>query len=155
MNTRKSTGGFVWTYDATAFTWSSKRQCIVAASSVEAEYIAQAKCVRQGLWVRKLMYDLKIMLRTLEIYADNQGAIAVSKDWKVNEASKQIATVYRLQRDYVGKKMFSISYVSSDEMFADGMTKPLGSRKLQAYSQMCGMLEMKPYVKNEDNAGSP
>ena len=147
VNTRKSTGGFVWTYNATAFAWSSKRQIVVAASRVEAEYIAQPKCVRQGLWVRKLMFDFKIMPRTLEIYADNRGAIAMSKDWKVNEASTHIATAYHLQRDYVAKKMFSMSSVSSDEMVADGMTKPLGSRKLQASSQMYRIIDMKPYGK--------
>ena len=86
--------------------------------------------------MRKLLNDFKLDFGTIVIHADNQGAIAMSKDWKVNNATKHIATAYHLQRDYVDKKIVSISYVPSDEMVADGMTKPLGRAKLDMNCKM-------------------
>ena len=74
-----------------------------------------------ALWVRKLLHDFNLKPKTLEMCADNQGAIAMSKEWKVCDATKRIATAYHLQRDYLEKKLFDISYVSTDDMVADGM----------------------------------
>ena len=100
------------TYHTREFAWSTKRQSAMAASSVEAEYIARAKCVGQGLWVCKLKHDFKIITKTQKIGAGNKGEIAMSKDWKVNNTSKHIATAWHMQRDYIGQRMVSISYVS-------------------------------------------
>ena len=99
------------TYHARELAWSRKRQSAMAVSSVEAEYIAQAKYVGQGLWVCKLKRDFKIKPRTQKIGAGNKGEIVMSKDWKVNHPSKHIAAACHMQRDYVGQRMVSISYV--------------------------------------------
>ena len=56
---RKSTGGFVFKYAGAAFDWSSKLQSVVAASSVEAEFISLARCTREALWIRKLLCDFQ------------------------------------------------------------------------------------------------
>lgn len=153
-DTRKSTGGFAWMYNGGVFSWSSKRQNVVAASSVEAEYVAQARCVREALWIRKLMHDFNIDEETIDIYADNQGAIALAHDWKVNVATKHIATSYHLQRDYIDKGYVSISYVPSCDMVADGMTKALGRAKLDVNNIMYGMVEMNRRLSKGLNAGS-
>lgn len=46
--TRKSTGGYVFKVGDGRFSWKVKLQSVVAASSVEAEYIAQAQAIREG-----------------------------------------------------------------------------------------------------------
>jgi len=81
---RKSTTGFVFDLGA-AFTWSSKKQSIVALSTSEAEYIAAS--IRLSLscytiWLRRRFLE-KMELKQEEaskIYIDNKSAIALAKN---------------------------------------------------------------------------
>ena len=92
ISMRKSTGNFVWTYYGGSVARSRKLQSVVAASSVKAEYIAEAKFVNEALWMRKLLNDFELDFGSIVIHADNQGAIAMSKDWKVDNTNKHQAT---------------------------------------------------------------
>ena len=56
----KSTTRFVFYLGKTVFTWSSKKQSIVALSTCEAEYIAAASCVCHMVWLRRLLQELKL-----------------------------------------------------------------------------------------------
>ena len=58
LKDRKNTTGFVFFMGETTFTWTSKKQSIVALSTCEAEYIVAASCVCHAIWLRKLMEDL-------------------------------------------------------------------------------------------------
>ena len=41
-----------------AVTWSSRRQQIVALSTMESEYIAASDSTREAVWLRRLLEDL-------------------------------------------------------------------------------------------------
>lgn len=138
--TRKSTSGIAFIYGGGCFLWKSKLQSIVAASSAEAEYVALSKCVRECLWMRKVMVDFGIKMTSSEIRCDNTGAIALSEDGKMSVATKHIATCYHLVRDYVRKNLVRISYVPSAKMVADGMTKALAKIKMEANLEMLGLI---------------
>ncbi|KAL8129027.1 hypothetical protein V2J09_018182 [Rumex salicifolius] len=47
-------------YAASAVTWSSKKQDIVALSSSEVEYVATGLASRLALWLRKLLKDFLV-----------------------------------------------------------------------------------------------
>ena len=42
----------------TAFTWSFKKQSVVALSSCEAEYVAVASAVCEAIWLKNLLKEL-------------------------------------------------------------------------------------------------
>ncbi len=97
--TRKSAGGFVLMLAGACISWSSKRQSVVAASSVKAEYIAKTRCDREALWMPKLLKDFSISDGPLNLKADNKIAISLAHEWKVNAATKHIAVAYYLKHD--------------------------------------------------------
>ena len=80
LDIRRSTNGYVFILQGGAITWMSKRQCIVAASITEAEYIAAAHATKEALWLRVLLTDLGIKVNTFMIMADNQSALKLLKN---------------------------------------------------------------------------
>lgn len=110
---RKSTSGSVFLLGTTAFSWKSKPQPIVAASTLDAEYIAQSYCVREALWIRKILDNFGFHQRCIPFYADDQGAIGLAKESKLTARTKRIDVSYHLVVDYqdkgfTKKHMFSI-----------------------------------------------
>ena len=62
--------------------WSSKKQCTVALSSTEAEYMALFEAVQEEVWINAFMRELgeDAGNEALKVLEDNQGAFALSKN---------------------------------------------------------------------------
>ncbi|XP_059591531.1 uncharacterized protein LOC132253455 [Vitis vinifera] len=73
---RRSTSGycsFVW---GNLVTWRSKKQSVVARSSAEAEFRAMAQGICEGIWLNRLLEELRVPLKhPMVLYCDNQAAI--------------------------------------------------------------------------------
>jgi hypothetical protein len=54
----KSTTGWMFMYNNTAFCWKSRRQGVLASSSTAAEFIAAADASKQAVWLRRVFADL-------------------------------------------------------------------------------------------------
>ena len=54
----KSTSGFCFNLGSVIFLWSSKKQDIIAQSTIEVEFITTTTTVNQALWFQKLLCDL-------------------------------------------------------------------------------------------------
>ena len=53
--TRKSTTGYLFTFNNTAISWSSKLQKTIALSSCEAEYMALKETIKEFTWLKLLL----------------------------------------------------------------------------------------------------
>ena len=106
-----------------AISWQSKRQPTVAASTSEAEYMAAAAAVKEGLWLRKLQADLDIPTGTISIMADNQSATKLLRNPISSIRSKHIDVVHHFARERVMRKEVAFHYVKTQDMVADVLTK--------------------------------
>jgi hypothetical protein len=59
IDTCKSTTGVVFFLGGNVITWQSQKQRLVALSSCEAEYIAVVTAACQGVWLARLLAELK------------------------------------------------------------------------------------------------
>ena len=59
LDSRKSTFGYIFMLAGGAVSWSSKKQKTVAASTMEAEYIACFHTTSQAVWIRNFISDLE------------------------------------------------------------------------------------------------
>jgi hypothetical protein len=125
LATRRSTTGYVFILNGGAITWSSRLQKTVAVSTAEAEYMAAAGAVKEALWLKVLMRDFGQPIKTVPIKSDNQAAIRLLQHPMASERSKHIDIIYHFARERVAQKEVSISYVSTEDMVADSLTKPL------------------------------
>jgi hypothetical protein len=88
---RKSTSGVLYFCGDNAITWQSQKQKVVALSSCEAEYIAAATASCQGIWLARLLAELKgEKPSTITLKIDNQSAIQLSKNPVFHDRSKRM-----------------------------------------------------------------
>ncbi|KAG1679444.1 hypothetical protein FOA52_007736 [Chlamydomonas sp. UWO 241] len=71
VDTRRSTTGFVVTYNGTAVSWKSTTQQTVSRSPTEAEYQASGAVIGEAQWMIQLFPELGIPLRPILIYSDS------------------------------------------------------------------------------------
>ena len=141
--TRKSTSVYVFAIGDTAFSWKSICQTVVAASSLETEYIAQALSVREALWVRGIASDLCFLPidHFIEILGDNTGAIAIANEGAISQKTKHIAVRYHLTRDDIEKGDVNLEYAHTTNMDANMFTKALSRMKLEANRTHIGLID--------------
>lgn len=144
---RKSISGGVGMFYGGPFSWAAKKQKSVATSSAESEYISQAMYAKQGQWAAQVLRDLGLHQyinkngTTVQMYGDNQGAIALVKNPHLHERSKHIDICYHFIRDLAEQKKLQISYIPTDRMIADGMTKPLQRVAFERFKKMLGVVD--------------
>ena len=75
------------------------------------------------------------------IKADNQGAIALTKDPRFHTRTKYIDIQWHFVRDQVTVGAVSFEYIPTNEMAADGLTKPLNRANFDRFVMLIGMKE--------------
>ena len=67
----------------------------------------------------------------ISLYCDNNGAIALAKEPRSYQKSKQIERRYHIIRDYLEKKHIEIRKVDSVDNVADPLMKQLSQSKMK------------------------
>ncbi|XP_047260669.1 secreted RxLR effector protein 161-like, partial [Capsicum annuum] len=77
VDTRNFTFGYLFLLTRGAISWRSVKQSVIAASTMEAEYVACFEATVQANWLRNFISGLGLVdnrARTLKIYCDNTAA---------------------------------------------------------------------------------
>lgn len=141
---RRSTSGYVITAGGGPISWRSGLQSIVALSSCEAEYIALGECVKEILWLQQLLADLNYRgtdARPFQVYEDNRAAIDLAKNPGFHKRTKHIDVRYHFVQDHLTEGDIVISYLDTNNMVADGLTKSLGTVKHKRFLEMLNMTD--------------
>ena len=140
-DSRRSTTGFIFMMCGGPIAWKTKLQPSVALSTTEAEIMALAAAVQEGVWLRRLAIDLCFANNfPLTLYEDNQGAIALMKDHRFSDRSKHIDIRYFFLRDHLGEDgLFQLTYCDTTNMLADILTKGLGRVAFLHLVELIGM----------------
>ena len=63
----------------------------MALSTAEAEYIALSLCIQVVIWVRSLLFELKVRINdSVTIHENNQSAIAIANNDGYQSRAKHI-----------------------------------------------------------------
>ena len=111
-----------------AILWSSKKQSYVALSTMEPEYVACSAATQDAVWLRSFQQHLEIVKSALEyviIFCDNTAALVVAKDPKYHGKTKHIKKRYHYIRDAITDKDVVLKYISTNNMVAYPLTKPI------------------------------
>ena len=105
----------------------------MALSSCEAEYIALAAAVQEGMYLTQMIKEIGEVTGPVLIFEDNQGTIALSKNPVNRQRSKHIDVRYHFIRSAQNAGKIISKYCPTAEMVADVMTKPITKFKLQKF----------------------
>ena len=91
IDDQKSTSESLFICNDGAVSWKSFKQTVIADSTMEAEYIAASKAVKEALWYKKFAAELGVMSSdAIPLYYDNNDAIALAKEPRSHQKSKHI-----------------------------------------------------------------
>ncbi|KAG6538135.1 hypothetical protein ZIOFF_003246 [Zingiber officinale] len=122
----KSTSGYIFYLNNAPFSWSTKKQDVVAQSTAEAEYIAAALARNQCTWIRQLLSDIGFTPEAATpLMIDNQAAIAIAKDPTHFSRAKHIKVRYHALHEAIKDKEIQLIHVPTENQKADMLTKVL------------------------------
>jgi len=104
-----------------------------------------SSCTKQGQWIAHVLRDMKHPEcigdnpRTVDVRGNNQGALAMVKNPHLHERSKHIDICYHYIRDLEEMRRIAVSYIPTEEMIADGLTKPLAKIVFQKFRRQLGL----------------
>ena len=125
LETRRSMTGYVFMIGG-PISWQSTLQKVVAQSTVEAEYYSLSAEMREGLWLKSLIEEIQLPLKTpIILMEDNQGCIAIAENQGNHSRTKHIDIKNHFIRDKIQEGIFKMQYCKTDLMIADIFTKPL------------------------------
>jgi hypothetical protein len=131
---RKSTTGALILLGGSLIWGKSVKQSIVTKSSFEAELVALSDMASMVLWVSMFMGSLGYHLDVPIIYQDNQSTIRVAtRGLSNNGNTKHIDIRYCWIKEMLEQDALKIEFKKTDEMIADGCTKPLNGEKFYQY----------------------
>jgi hypothetical protein len=134
VDDRKSTSGYVFMLGSGAVSWSSRKQPIVTLSTTEAEFIAAAHCVCQGIWLKRILECIGLKQnKCLPVFCDNSSTIKLSKNPVLHGRSKHIDIRFHFLRNLSCDGTIKLVHCASQDQLADIMTKTL---KLDVFERL-------------------
>ena len=143
VDTRKSTFGYLFLLARRAILWNSAKQFVIAASTMEAEFMACFEAIVHGLWLGNFVSGLGIVdniAKPLKIYCDNVAAVFFSKIDKYSKGAKHMELKYFAVKEEVHKQRVSIEHISTNLMMVD-LTKGLPPKTFNEHVERMGILE--------------
>lgn len=103
--------------------------------------MALTEAGKEAIWLTNLLDELGVhdSKDPINLRGDNQGAIALTANPEHNRRTKHIDIRYHWIRNAVAEGLFDISYVSTKEMVADGLTKPLNPQLFHSFIDELGI----------------
>ena len=101
---RKSTSGYVFTFNGVVVSWRSIKQSCIADSTMEAEYMVALEATKEVIRLRKFLMELDVIANVFDpmiLYYDNSGAVAQAKKPRNHRKVKHNEMKYHLVREIV------------------------------------------------------
>ena len=131
----RSHTGVLLTLGKGALYAKSSKQKLVTKSSTEAELVALADATDVIMWARCFLSSLGYVQRPTRVYQDNKSTMTIAtKGYDMHGRTKHVSLRYFSVSDLVQRCELTLSYLPTEEMIADILTKPLQG---QLFNLLC------------------
>jgi hypothetical protein len=91
--------------------------------------------------LKNLLKEIGININTVLIKGDNTGAINLAYNPEYHQRTKHTAIRYYYVRQEVENQNIRIEYISTNDIPADGLTKPLPRDKFQKFVKLLNLTD--------------
>ncbi|XP_077224214.1 uncharacterized protein LOC143857657 [Tasmannia lanceolata] len=129
----KATTSYVFTIGGGAVSWRSKKQTIIAQSTMESELIALTSACEEATWLKNFLTDIPIWDRhvfAVLIHCDSITAIGRVHNKYYNGKLRQIRRKHSTVRELISNDAVTVDFVRSGDNLADPLTKALSREKI-------------------------
>lgn len=121
-------------------TWWSKKQNVAARSSAEAEFRALAHVICEGIWINKILEEMKMSPKTpIQVYCDDNVVIAITHNPLLHDRTKHSEVGKHFIKEKVHPSIMYIYYLPTKEQAANILTKGLSKKQFDKCLSMLAM----------------
>eukprot|EP00253_Pinus_taeda_P033548 PITA_33548 len=139
LDQKISTSGYVLNLFGGAVSWTSKKQSIVALSTIEAKYIAATHVSKEAVWLQRLCSSTGLVHGVIKINCDSQSAIFLAKNPAYHSKTKHIDVQYHFVRDMIEDKKVLLVKVDTLKNTANALTKFVSYHKFSWCRETMGV----------------
>ncbi|KAG8497290.1 hypothetical protein CXB51_008531 [Gossypium anomalum] len=143
VNDRRSTSGYCSYVWGNLVTCRSKKQSVVARSSAESEYRALSHGICEGIWLQRLMGELKLSYtKPITLYCDNQAAVSIAHNPVHHDRTKHVEIDRHFITEKINKGEICVSYLPTRQQVADVLTKSLSRKMFEEIMGKLGLINI-------------
>lgn len=114
---------FIW---GNLVTWRSKKQTVVSRSSAAPEFKAMAHGICEGIWLKRLLKELRIQdEEPLHMFCDNPATISIAKNPVHHDRTKHVEIDHHFIKEKLKNGVILLQYTPTKCQIADILTKTL------------------------------
>lgn len=133
----RSTSAYTYRIGDGSISWKSQKQPTVSLSSTEAEYKALFDSCKEAIWLGNVLCELRLRpAGPVLLHVDNEGAEALALNPEHHTQTKHINAQYHFIRECVSNGKVKVKHVSTKDMIADMLTKPLNRILLTCHREI-------------------
>lgn len=141
LDERKSTTGYIFTFQSGAISWSSKRQSTIALSSTEAEFMAMVSAIQECNWLKRLEIELVPNAEiSMVLNCDNKSAILIAKNNSYSSRTKHVEIKTKFIQEKINDGRIQLEYVPTNQNIADVFTKGVVNSKHHTLIEYLGLI---------------
>ena len=149
--TRRSSYGYIVMLFGGAILWKAARQNTVTTSTTEAELLALEHVAKETMALKRFFKELTLDLGDLwNIWCDNQQTIrlVVGKNERITTKLRHVDIQNMWLRQEHAKGSFTVEYLETSEMPADGLTKALTHQQFERFKQLLNLKNARSLITN-------
>lgn len=151
-DTRRSSHGYIAMLFGGAILWKAARQSTVTTSTTEAELLALEHTAKESMALKRFFKELTLNLGDLwTIWCDNQQTIrlVVGKNERITTRLRHIDIQNMWLRQEHAKGSFTVEYLQTSSMPADGLTKPLTQQQFEKFKRQLNLQDASSMITRE------
>ena len=138
---RKSISGYCFFFLNSLVSWSSRKQRTVSTSSTESEYYALTNAIKEAIWITLFLSLSKLPSpKPFPILCDNQSTCTIANTDVISAWTKHIDVRHHFIHKHINNGSFSTTWVPTNDMTADILTKPLSSTLFLHHRNNLGLI---------------
>jgi hypothetical protein len=144
---RRSFQGHIFFVLGSPIFWRASKQPTVTTSTTEAELLSLSAANKELLALERLIHQVGLQLPsdvTHHVRCDNAQTVGIvnKNGLKINTCLRHIDIQQHWLREAQKKGRIKVSWIATQEMIADGLTKAFGSEKQEAFRKALKMVPL-------------